>query len=313
MTSIKSSSKINENNKDKDKAFNRLKGLQTLLKKEASLRELFTKTNEETKNNIEEQCRNIYQKKLDVFFTLKRFNKSESKDLGKKFELMENNNVYLKDLNNYIPKLLTYLWEDPKLMSTLLLNSNIEDIKRTISYFVTNNFYENILSFNSLQENLMFVLTILCKKEVSELKSTNEFMPFLENTPCGCLLEQLINKIDVKSYFNNLLKDIMENIELKCSDKKMYFLVEEIEKYLDEIKLKSQKEKGSSNKKKEEDEDDIFRKNWNDTPEIDINNYFSRTSSIMDENSNDEAVIKNLFGKESSKVFSEKYSPELKT
>ena len=304
---------IKENNKDKDKAFNRLKGLQALLKKEASLRELFKKTSEETKQSIETECRNIYQKKLDVFFTLKRFYKSDSKYFGKKFELIENNNEHLKDLNNYIPKLLTYLWEDPILMSNFLINSNIEDMKTTIAYFVTNNFYENILSFNYLQENLMYVLTILFKKEISELKSTDDLQIFLENTPCGCLVEQLINKIDIKSYFNNLLKDIMESIELKCSDKKMNFLVDDIEKFLDERKQKTQKEKGGSNKKKEEDEEDIYRKNWNDTPEIDINNYFSRTSSLMDENNTDEVAIKNLFGKESSKVFSEKYSPELKT
>ena len=150
----------------------------------------------------------------------------------------------------------------------------------------------------------------LLKKEISELKSTDDLNNFLENTPCGCLLEQLINKIDIKSYFNNLLKNIIENIELKCSDKKMYFFVSDIEKLIEERKRRNQKEKG--NKKKEDDEDDIYKKDWNDTPEIDINNYFSRTSTLIEENSNDEAVIKNLFGKESSKVFSEKYSPELK-
>ena len=308
MDSLKITLNKEENYQEKDKAFNRLKGLQALLKKEASLRELFTKTSEETKKNIEEQCRDIYQKKLDVFFTLKRFNKSEQS--GKKFELIENNSEHLKDLNNYLPKLLTYLWEDPKLMSNLLMNSNIDDIKKTMAHFITNNFYENILSFNYLQENFMYVLSILLKKEISELKSTDDLNNFLENTPCGCLLEQLINKIDIKSYFNNLLKNIIENIELKCSDKKMYFFVSDIEKLIEERKRRNQKEKG--NKKKEDDEDDIYKKDWNDTPEIDINNYFSRTSTLIEENSNDEAVIKNLFGKESSKVFSEKYSPELK-
>ena len=62
MDSNNNSLKIED--KEKDKAFNRLKSLQALLKKEASLRELFTKTSDKTKNNIEEKCRNIYQKKL---------------------------------------------------------------------------------------------------------------------------------------------------------------------------------------------------------------------------------------------------------
>ena len=308
----KNLNKINKEEKDKDKAFNRLKGLQVLLKKEASLRELFSKTSEKTKNDIEKECRNIYEKKLDVFFTLKRFKKLEGSDLGKKFELMENNGEHLRDLNNYIPKLLTYLWEDPKLMSVFLMNADINDIKKTIAHFITNNFYENILSFNYLQENFMYVLSILCKKEISELNSENDLQIFLENTPCGCLLEQLINKIDIKSYFNNLLKDIMENIELKCSDKKIIFSIEEIEKHINLRKQRTQKEKGSANKN-QEDDDAIYMKNWNEEPEFDIMNYFSRTTSLMEENNTDEAAIQTLFGKESSKVFSEKYSPELRT
>ena len=51
MDSIKTPSNVEQKNKEKDKAFNRLKCLQVLLKKEASLRELFTKTSEETKKN----------------------------------------------------------------------------------------------------------------------------------------------------------------------------------------------------------------------------------------------------------------------
>ena len=303
---------LNKEQKEKDKAFNRLKDLQVLLKKEASLRELFTQTSDKTKNDIEKECRNIYEKKLDVFFTLKRFKKSETSDPGKKFDLVENNGQHLKDLNNYIPKLLTYLWKDPKLMSVFLMNADINDIKKSIAYFITNNFYENILSFNYLQENFMYVLSILCKNEISELNSPNDLQIFLENTPCGCLLEQLINKIDIKSYFNNLLKDIMENIELKCSDKKMIFSIEEIEKNINLRKQKNPKEKGSANKH-QEDDDVIYRKNLSEVPEFDIMNYFSGTSSAMEENNTDEAAIKTLFGKESSKVFSEKYSPELRT
>jgi hypothetical protein len=40
--------------------------LQSLLKKEAALKELFIKTSNETVKTIEDQCRDIYKKKLDV-------------------------------------------------------------------------------------------------------------------------------------------------------------------------------------------------------------------------------------------------------
>ena len=43
MDSIKTPSNVEQKNKEKDKAFNRLKCLQVLLKKEASLKQIFNK------------------------------------------------------------------------------------------------------------------------------------------------------------------------------------------------------------------------------------------------------------------------------
>ena len=110
------------NEKDKDIVFNRLKHLQTLLKKESALKELFIKTSNETKKNFEEQCREIYKKKIDVFLHLNKLDKNNNDEkLFKKFELIDQISEHLKDLSNYIPKLLKYLWEDPKMMKNLFL------------------------------------------------------------------------------------------------------------------------------------------------------------------------------------------------
>ena len=46
---------------------------------------------------------------------------------NKKFVLCEDNDN-LKDLNNYLPNLLLYLWENPKIVAILLSNSDINDI-----------------------------------------------------------------------------------------------------------------------------------------------------------------------------------------
>ena len=302
---------------DKDKAFNRLRDLQSLLKKESALKELFIKTNNEIKKNIEEQCREIYKKKLDVFHTLGRLNhKDNNEKIIKKFELLEQNTEYLKDLNNYIPKFLIYLWEDPKIMTNLLLNSDKNDIKKVIAPFLANNFYENILSFNYLQDNFMFVLTLLCKEEISRLSSQNDLVNFLQETPCGSLLGQLINKIEVKSYFNRILKDIIENIEIKCSEKKMDFIIEKIEEQIIDKKKKSIKKpnfkgKNIKNKKIIEEEDDVYRKNPTEKMEFNIGEIFSFNSSSLDDNDQDESNTREKIDKESSKLFSKKYTPDL--
>ena len=298
----------------KDIVFNRLRNLQALLKKESALKELFIKTSNETKKNIEDQCREIYKKKLDVLLHLRRFEKIENEPRIKKFELIDQISEYLKDLSNYIPKLLTYLWADPKMMAKLLLHTNKADLKKNIAPFLANNFYENILSFNYLQENFMYVLSLLCKEEISSLNSTDDILKFLQETPCGCLLDQLINKIDIKSYFNRILKDIIENIEVKCSEKKIYFHTEEIEKQIIERKNKIQKKekskgKNSSNKKIEE-QDDVYRKNPSERSKFNISEILSFTPTI-DENDTEDSLTREKFDKESINFFSEKYTPDL--
>ena len=302
-------------NKVKDLAFNRLRSLQSLLKKESALKELFIKTTSETIKTIEENCRQIYKKKLDVFLHLNRLNNDNKENYIKRFVLIEKMNDHLKDLSNYIPKLLIYLWEDPIVVKNLLLHMNINDIKKNIAPFLVNNFYENILSFNYLQENFMFVLSLLLKEEISSLKSPDNLLIFLQDTPCGCLLDQLINKIDIKSYFNKILKDIIESIENKCSERKMYFLIEKIEEQMIDKTNKSKNAsntKGKNRNKQNEHKIDVYRKNPTESLDSsNISDLLSFSSNFGEENDTDEDFNREKLDKESSKLFSEKYTPDL--
>ena len=54
----------------------------------------------------------------------------------RKFELVsdiDEQQTFFKDIYTYMPKLMEFLWEDPKTISKLLINSNIEDVKKKIS------------------------------------------------------------------------------------------------------------------------------------------------------------------------------------
>ena len=111
---------------------------------------------------------------------------------NKKFELKENTSDNLKDLTNYIPNLLNRLWENPKLVAILLFNSNIADIKESLASFFVNNFYENILLSNSLEKNLMYVLSLMLTKEVNNLENVNGPELFLnENSPNHYIIKNL--------------------------------------------------------------------------------------------------------------------------
>ena len=80
---------------------------------------------------------------------------------NRKFILIDDPKTTSKILNPiliYVRSLLKYLWDDPKLVSILLINSNIVDVKKYLAPFFVHNFYENILSSNTIENNLFYFI-----------------------------------------------------------------------------------------------------------------------------------------------------------
>jgi len=178
----------NENNNINDKSFNSLVELQKLLKSESSLKELFIKTGVETKKNIEQQCTELYEKKMEVLNILYKINTKEKADIQnsqsdskstpeasllKEYILVKNNYDYLSELNTFIPKLLSYLWDDPKLVANLLLHADPTDTKKYLAPLICNNYFENILSSNYIEEPLIYVIYLLLDEEISQINDIN--------------------------------------------------------------------------------------------------------------------------------------------
>ena len=146
---------------------------------------------------------------------------------NKKFVLSENNNE-LKDLNNYLPNLLTYLWENPKVVAMLLSNSNIRDIKENLASLIVNNFYENILSSNYIEDNLMYVFALMLKEEINKLNDVNQPEEFLDNmSPCGYLLYELRRKNDIQYFFKTVILNVVDDLEV-ISSKRFNLDIQEI-------------------------------------------------------------------------------------
>ena len=254
---------ISNKNKDKDKdknkskkelsdqVFNKLRDLQLLYKKESALRELFTQTSDKIKTNINQYCRDIYKKKLDVQNILQKVNSTILDTEKKKKCILYEDKTFLGNLNNYVPNFFTFLWENPKFLAEILLNSEFQDVKEHLAPFISNNFYENILSFNDTEDYLMYVICILLKDEISKIKTHNDFTKFLCSTVCGCMMNQLGLKSEVQEYFKIILEEVIEQIEMKCSHKKMTFKIKEIEEELQENIENSDKNDKNQDKKKQ--------------------------------------------------------------
>ena len=172
------------------------------------------------------------------------------------FELIdvETQTNLLSDLKIIFSRLMFYLWEKPKIMALILKNAEIKDIKDYLANLVVNNFYENILSSTFIEENLIYVLTLLLNEEINNLLNIEQHSKFLEETCCGYLLEELRKKKDIQTFFKNIITEPIENLETNFSNLKLNFDINIIySNYLEDIKNKIKSEKIYLNNFKEEE------------------------------------------------------------
>ena len=178
-----------------------------------------------------------------------------------KYELQENTPKYLSQCNDYITKFLLCLRDLPELMFKVIMNSNINEIKDSLKTFLNEYFYENILSSNYLEDEYLSLLYRLLKVEINSFKGNSiQFFDVFLNEKIGIILEGLIKKIDIKFYFNIILKPIIEHLENKEEENKDWlFKVEDITnemkmKQLKYEKMKEEREKKRKKKKRKKDQ-----------------------------------------------------------
>ena len=172
------------------------------------------------------------------------------------------------ELNTYIKYLLHYLWDQPNVVAKILSLSNIDDIKKYLAHFFTNNFYENILSNNNKEDQLLLIITFLLKKEINNLNDdinnidfNNIQNIFLNETACGYIFEEFCFKKEIQSFFRIIILDLVEELELSYPSQEIIFNPLEIREIL--FSLKQCGENGdiiknfSSNKKDEKLEEQI--------------------------------------------------------
>ena len=181
---------------------------------------------------ITKECVEIYEKKLEVFNILANKENKEKKERCR-FKLIdkrEDQEKNLGDIFTYVPLFMNYLWENPKIVANLLINSRKEDVKKSIAPLIVNNFYENILSSSYIEDQLLYVIALVLKNEVdNDLTNKKDYSKFLEDTPCGILLEQLKIKQDVQTYFKTLIFKIVSNLEEESSSYEINFNVKNIQ------------------------------------------------------------------------------------
>ena len=129
--------------------------------------------------------------------------------------MKEEEGMYLKELNIYIIYLFNFFWKNPGLALGLIENADINDVKSNLASFFCNFFFENYLSPYSLQDNLIFIITSLLKKEIMNLKEENDYNSFLEETRAGFLLGELKYKNEIRTFLRKIINPTIEKLEFK--------------------------------------------------------------------------------------------------
>ena len=173
----------------------------TLLLSVASSHSSFQKEIETIiKNIIEEQVKLIQG-------TANHMSKS------KKGFTLDNHFTYIRQHSFEIRHLMFFLRNNQQYVYQLLTTIKQKEQQIQIAQLFANSFYSNYLSSNSIEEEYLFILGRTLKYEIDNMETSNNPNEFLSFSINSYLLDHLVNRIDVKSFFIKLLKKIVATID----------------------------------------------------------------------------------------------------
>ena len=165
------------------------------------------------------------------------------------------------DTYTYVPLFITYLWENPKTVTNLIINAKKEDLQNNIAPLILNNFYKNILSSSYIEDQLLYVICLVLKYEIdNEIGNKKDYKKFLDDSSYGILLEQLKMKIDAQTYFKTLIFKIVANLEEESSSYEINFELKNIQDEFNKTKEEIETEYKKTGKKQKIITNDFFKK-----------------------------------------------------
>jgi len=252
-----------------NESFNKLFTLQSIIKEEIALSDIFFENRDELlmpKNSkpdelkkFEKVCLDYYKKRISIQEVYDNIKVDLVKK--KKYEIKENFDKELKKPPCIVSfkKILFLLRNNLNLTMKIVQNCPKESYE-TLTNFICNNYYSNIASSFTLNENLLALIYLLLKKEIDKLKDEQSY-EFLEPSRsfCGTLLKCLTRNDEVKTYLDNILKKVLIDVAgLWPNQKNKMFIGFDVEKINNF--LKKDKCSLTRTEKKYKDYNDLFTK-----------------------------------------------------
>ena len=251
-----------------------------------------------------------------------RDNVSLPKEKKKIYKLisLEDTSKYLSSAYLCVKDFFKILRSSPELMYKIMTKAEQKDFNNpSFIYFITNNFYNNILSSKTYSEELLSLITHLLYDQISQLKKISDFTKLFQNSNVFSLLKGLKYKNEIRSYFGLVLSDVIEEYEnSENNSRPLIFKIDYLCDFIqnEEISLNYELNNSVEDKKKEiQKKKSIQLNEFNKMFKMKLANYddssSGNTSSIfMSENEADESENKDSI--DGGETFLTKYLIELK-
>ena len=97
---------------------------------------------------------------------------------------------YFIEIKQYISDFICSLWDNPESIAKILSIADVIDVRKNLAYFVTY-LYENIVSSDSQEDQLLYIITRLLKEEIEKLNDDDESFLNKKSSQCGYILMEL--------------------------------------------------------------------------------------------------------------------------
>ena len=207
---------------------------------------------------FESESNNLHNIKIRILHQKESLKNSRFK---KSFQLEKNPKKYLSSAYTFYDDFLNLIRENQDAVINIIIAASKEEINQLSNFFI-DNFYENILSPNFIEDELLYLIWKLLKIEFESIEKEDDYIKFLKTSNISILLSYLKNKSDVQEFFNLTFKNV----------------IEEIEKCIFKWNFESLKISNSIDKDLKENEEIKNEQNYQITPEAD---YTSQSSKYL--------------------------------
>ena len=237
-----------------------------------------------------------------------RDNASLPNNKKKQYKLipLEEASKFLSSAYLCIKDFFKILRSSPELIYKIITRAEPKDLTPSFIYFISNNFFSNILSSRTYSEEFLLLITHLLYDQIISLKKISDFSKLFEISNVFTLLKGIKYQKDVRIFYELVFKDIIEEYENSgYNSRPLLFKIDSIvvfireqENYLIEEINNSENEKKKEIEKKRNNENNelinMFKMKFSICEDSNINN-----SSLMliNEQEKDERINDSFDGK----------------